>query len=529
MPSRLRRRGFVVPAVVVLIAGGSAAAWASGGSAAPQYRTVTVTTGDVEQVLALTGTSTVVSQARASFPVSGTVSSVKVLVGDTVKAGQVLATVETTRLRAAVVTTAATLAKAKATLETDESASSTTSTSSASTSSASTPTASSTGAGPAAGGASSAAAQRATSRALAKASRDRAAAKTAFVRATTACAVAATTPIATPTSTVSSTATPVASCLAALAGSLAAQQRVAQDQTAVERDLQSAVASSARSATTAVSRVATAVTTSPSGLTGRSSGQGSGQSTQSTAARVTTDRAAIEAARVGLDTAQKTLAGASLTSPLTGTVATQPFAAGQSESTSDAITVMGTGAVAVTVDVPSVSLRSVKVGQHATVVADGATTPVSGTVTQIGLLPTSSTTGSGTTYPVTVLVAHPGKALVDGGAASVSIVITTVRNVVTVPNSALSNGSVAVLTAGKAVATRVGTGATGGLTTEVRSGLKAGQLVVLADLSRALPANSTTTTRFRFGGTGGPDGGFTGGANGGFTGGRAGGFAGRTG
>jgi hypothetical protein len=110
---------------------------------------------------------------------------------------------------------------------------------------------------------------------------------------------------------------------------------------------------------------------------------------------------------------------------------------------------------------------------------------------------------------VTVLVARPGKAFVDGGATSVSIAVKNVTNVITVPNSALSNGSVTVLNAGKATRTRVQTGITGALVTEVTSGLRVGQQVVLADLSQALPTNSTTTPRFGNGGFGGP-GGFTG-------------------
>jgi hypothetical protein len=111
---------------------------------------------------------------------------------------------------------------------------------------------------------------------------------------------------------------------------------------------------------------------------------------------------------------------------------------------------------------------------------------------------------------VQILVAKPGPAFVEGAAALVAITVKTVHGVLTVPNSALSDGAVLVLSQGKAAQTRVQTGAVGPLTTEVTSGLKAGQQVVLADLGATLPANSTATPR-GLGGTGGPPGGFTGG------------------
>jgi len=181
-----------------------------------------------------------------------------------------------------------------------------------------------------------------------------------------------------------------------------------------------------------------------------------------------------------------------------------PFIAGQPESSGDAVTVIGSGPVRVTIDIPYASLTTVKVGQAASVTADGSTTPVAGTVTSIGLLPaTTSTQSSTTSYPVTVLVARPGGGFVDGGAASVSVTVKSVKSAVVVPNSALANGAVLVLSGGKAVRTPVQTGVTGPLTTEVTSGVTPGQLVVLADLSATLPANSTATR----GGFGAPGGG----------------------
>ena len=75
----------------------------------------------------------------------------------------------------------------------------------------------------------------------------------------------------------------------------------------------------------------------------------------------------------------------------------------------------------------------------------------------------------------------------------------------TVPNSALTplgKGQAMALTFKNGVATRalVKTGYAGTLTTQITSGLTAGQQVVLADLSTALPTNTTNSRRFGVGG-----------------------------
>ena len=57
-----------------------------------------VTTGTIQQTVASSGTLEPASQANLNFAVSGTVTAVDVAAGQTVTAGQVLATVDTTAL-----------------------------------------------------------------------------------------------------------------------------------------------------------------------------------------------------------------------------------------------------------------------------------------------------------------------------------------------------------------------------------------------------------------------------------------------
>jgi trimeric autotransporter adhesin len=102
---------------------------------------------------------------------------------------------------------------------------------------------------------------------------------------------------------------------------------------------------------------------------------------------------------------------------------------------------------------------------------------------------------------VTVLVAKPSTSLATGSQAAVEITLATVKDAVTVPNSAVTTlttgtASVEIIKNGKAIRTVVRTGAVGATTTQVTSGLTDGQEVVLADLSAALPSTSSTSSRF---------------------------------
>jgi HlyD family secretion protein len=107
-----------------------------------------------------------------------------------------------------------------------------------------------------------------------------------------------------------------------------------------------------------------------------------------------------------------------------------------------------------------------------------------------------------------VLVPEALPALASGSRADVSLLIGTAAMVLTVPNSALTPlgaGQAMALTYKAGVTTRalVKTGYTGTLITQVTSGLTAGQQVVLADLSTALPTNTTSSRRFGVGGASG--------------------------
>ncbi|MEX0426386.1 HlyD family efflux transporter periplasmic adaptor subunit [Nocardioides sp. DS6] len=242
----------------------------------------------------------------------------------------------------------------------------------------------------------------------------------------------------------------------------------------------------------------------PQGSEGTQSGQ-SGQSSQSsqsggvsgsggrsvTAATLAKDQASIDQAKAELVAAQQALKGATLRAPAAGIVAAVDVATGDSASAgSDAVTIVSKGLITVDVNVTSTQVRDLKVGQKASVTPAGADDALEATVTAIGQVP--ATSSGSTTYPVTVTLAKRGLDLLTGTTASVDVVVGSADGVLTVPTSAVSDGTVTVLDDGEPQRVRVTTGVVGRSRTEVTDGLKAGEQVVLADLSTPLPTGDSS-------------------------------------
>lgn len=104
-PSAWRRyRWPIIGAAVVIVAAAIALPlWLTSGSSTAAGLSITtvtvpVTTGTIQQTVTSSGTIEPASQADLNFAVSGTVTGVNVKAGQTVSAGQVLATVGTTAL-----------------------------------------------------------------------------------------------------------------------------------------------------------------------------------------------------------------------------------------------------------------------------------------------------------------------------------------------------------------------------------------------------------------------------------------------
>ena len=146
---------------------------------------------------------------------------------------------------------------------------------------------------------------------------------------------------------------------------------------------------------------------------------------------------------------------------------------------------------------PLADIDDVKVGQSVSVAVDGIKTSLLGKVESIGML--SSTSGSITTFPVTVKLDEAQSRLYDGTGADVVITTGRATDVVLVPNSAIrsvgtSVHTVTVAANGTTKTVRITLGVVGTVTSEVRSGLHAGDKVVVADLSQDLPSSATSGT-----------------------------------
>jgi multidrug efflux pump subunit AcrA (membrane-fusion protein) len=245
---------------------------------------------------------------------------------------------------------------------------------------------------------------------------------------------------------------------------------------------------------------------SPSGQqNSNGNGNQSSNNQPASAAQLAADQKAIDAAQAELAVAQQDLAAATLASPAAGKVAAVGLTAGQS-SAGGTITIVGTGIPGIEATVTLAQIDQVKVGQKVTVAADGVATKLHGTVTSIGLL--STTSGSTTAYPVTVQLDAGTPQLYDGTGADIVISTGSAHDVLTVPNSAIhttvgGRHTVTVDQGGRTSTVRVTLGIAGSDVTEVKSGLKAGQQVELADLSQQLPASTSGSNNGRFFGPGG--------------------------
>jgi membrane fusion protein, macrolide-specific efflux system len=120
-----RRPAIITAAVIVVLAAG-AGIWlaTSSSSATPLISSTTtvqkVSTGTITQTVSSSGTIQPAQQASLNFGQSGRVTAVDVSAGQTVTAGQALATIDTTSLAASLAQAQANLANDQAQLTTDE-------------------------------------------------------------------------------------------------------------------------------------------------------------------------------------------------------------------------------------------------------------------------------------------------------------------------------------------------------------------------------------------------------------------------
>jgi multidrug efflux pump subunit AcrA (membrane-fusion protein) len=512
---------------VVVLLGVAGGAYAASTSNAAGYRTALVARRNVTQTLTEVATLAPASSAAAAFPSAGQVASVSVQPGQHVTAGQTLAVLFTQSLAAAVSQDQAAVSTAQATLATAEAAETATPTTTTTTTTTSSSAAAGSGASTRAGGA-----VPGVLRPLQQAVLGGQHQVDAGLIATRAAATAAERTCRAPASPTggastrsSSSPSPSGAPSGARSSSpssspshgsgtdgagtssgsacLSAAQRlltVETSQAAAESALARAESTLDTQLTRTVATTAASTGTTAAAVTGARQTPGAtsastGQSNADPAATLAGDQAGVDAAEAQLQGAQQDLAGATLLSPLTGTVLSVGLTPGQDETPTDQILIEGDASgYQADVSVPVTDLGQLRTGDAANVLPDGSSVALPATVSTIALEPSAGSTS----YPVTLVLAPTTRVLRDGAGASVTIVTARAAAALSVPTSALHTvgpvSTVSVLRGRTVSVVRVGVGAKGAIFTVVTSGLSPGERVVLADLGAALPSTTTTTT-----------------------------------
>jgi HlyD family secretion protein len=222
-------------------------------------------------------------------------------------------------------------------------------------------------------------------------------------------------------------------------------------------------------------------------------------------------QASVDSAQVAVDQANRNLQQAQIIAPFAGTVGAVNYVQGQlspANTQTPVITLVNMDNLQTQISISEVDITKVKVGQAVDLTFDaisGRTFP--GKIASIG--PVGSVTSGVVNYLVTVALTKPDPAIMPGMTASASIAVAQAQNVLLVPNRAVKTVGtrhiVTILFEGNEVPVIVQTGLTNDTDTEIVSASAAnGQAVKLqAGDTLVLNPTTTTTTRGGFGGGGG--------------------------
>jgi macrolide-specific efflux system membrane fusion protein len=235
---------------------------------------------------------------------------------------------------------------------------------------------------------------------------------------------------------------------------------------------------------------------------------------------------AYRQAQLALQQAKDNLAATTLTAPGDGTITSVTGAVGQkvgsgntssSSTTSSSTTSTTTSGFVVVTDLKNLVLHAnvsesdvskLKADQAATVTVNAMQAqPIQAKVTQVDLTPTTS--NNVVQYGVTLTLTEPPAGLRPGQSASVEVTVSSATNVLAVPAAAVQtvNGasSVQVLENGAETRKTVEIGVRGDQYVEIKSGLSAGEEVVLPQVTTSTNQNRTGQQQGtgQFPGTGG--------------------------
>jgi len=257
-----------------------------------------------------------------------------------------------------------------------------------------------------------------------------------------------------------------------------------------------------------------------------------------TPASVASAQSQVTQAQANLVTAQKNESDTVLTAPSNGTVASVDGLVGQtasgggtssassSSASSSASATGGSGSSSAFITLDNIASLQVVAGfaeddatkiqtnQTATITLNALPNQtITGTVSEVDI--TSTVVSNVVTYDVTISLTSPPSGVKPGMTANVAVVVGEADNVVELPTADITTrgttSTVTLLKAGKQIIQTVTTGLVGDETTQITSGVTAGETVVTPAVSITTGGAATTRTSTLGGG-----GGFVGGGGGGF-------------
>jgi len=490
MRRRLLRKPFITGVVVVVIAAGVGTFFLTRGDAASvSYRTGFATLGTVTQTVSLSGNLAPDGETDLDFQGAGKVTAVNVQPGQTVTAGEVVASQDPTTVDAGLTQAQATLSSAEANLAQARS-----------------------------GASASSVAQSEGQVNSTYVSYQTAVTNLADTRAVNAQTVAQ-----------ADAAYSAALTTAAAAGCAPADTTppCPQDEATVSQDYQAWQAAEVR-ATQSDDQVQGQVNAdkvqwenAKASLAALEAG-----STSSTA-QIAMDESQVEIDQVNVSNAQAAVDAATLKAPSGGLVeavnitdgeqipsgGTGGASSGASGSATHAIVVITPGVFEVTGSVSDALVNEIAVGQSAQVVAAGSSEAVAGKVTEVA--EAASVTSGVASFPVTVVLGGANPSLRPGMSASVSVIINQVVGVTTVPTSAVhttgAGSTVTLYVNGRPQPVAVTVGASDATLTQILTGVKVGDQVVIATITSTVPSSAGGIGRSLTGGGGGFGGGGFGG------------------
>jgi len=494
---RLLRKPFIVAAVVVVVGAGVGTFFLTRGNAASvQYRTAAATLGTVTQTVSLSGNLAPNGETDLDFEGSGKVTAVNVQAGQTVTAGEVLATQDPTSLEASLTQAEATLSAAQANLSLAKAGSSASSLTQAE------------------GQVSSSNVQydtALTSLADTKAvnAQQVTQAQASYNEAETIANADGCTPSSTTSPCLQDEQTVSQDYQAWQQAIVKGQQ--ADDQAQGQVNADKVQWQNAKAALAALEDGSTASST-----------------------QITTDEAQVEIDQVNVDNAEAAVNAATLKAPAGGIIEEVNVTNGEQisnggtggatsgDAATHAVVIITPGVFEVTGSVSDALVNEIAVGQTAEVVAAGSSNAVAGKVSAVA--EEATVTSGVATFPVTVVLSGASPSLRPGMSASVSIIINQVVQVITVPTSAVhttgAGSTVTLFVNGKPEPVTVTVGASDATRTQILSGVKLGDEVVIATITSTIPSSTSGASGRTITGGGG---GFFGGGGGGFTGGGGGG------